>query len=153
MKRPKSYKTSESEPMMVNEPGVDYRALDDQRALIMISDARGGWGFGVFKKLADQMPFEMSDWSRFLDLSARTIQRYRRGEGRFDSLRAERITEILLLYRKGVEVFGAPGRFNTWLETESIALGGMKPKDLLDSSIGIRLLSSELFRIEHGVLA
>jgi len=31
--------------------------------------------------------------------------------------------------------------------------GSLKPKSLLDSSFGIRMISDQLGRIEHGVLA
>ena len=50
-------------------------------------------------------------------------------------------------------VFGGSTGFNTWLDTESLALGRVKTKSLLDSSFGIGLLKDELGRIEHGVLA
>jgi putative toxin-antitoxin system antitoxin component (TIGR02293 family) len=58
-----------------------------------------------------------------------------------------------MLYYYGIEVFGGQERFNTWLTTKNTALGGIKPKDLLDSSFGIQMLKDELTRIEHGVLA
>ncbi|NEN24917.1 DUF2384 domain-containing protein, partial [Cryomorpha ignava] len=40
-----------------------------------------------------------------------------------------------------------------WLDSNIVALGGIKPKTLLDSSFGISILNQELIRIEHGVLA
>lgn len=61
--------------------------------------------------------------------------------------------EIALLYLKGLDVFVDSQKFNTWLESQNIALGGIKPKDLLDNTFGINMIKDELSRIEHGVLA
>ena len=58
-----------------------------------------------------------------------------------------------MLNKYGIEVFDDQDKFNVWLLTKNVALGGIKPKDLLDSSFGIQLLKDELTRIEHGVLA
>ena len=58
-----------------------------------------------------------------------------------------------MLYKKGTEVFGTKEKFNSWIETENLALGKIKPKQLLDNTFGINLLKDELTRIEYGVLA
>jgi len=39
------------------------------------------------------------------------------------------------------------------METVSVPLGGIKPKELLDTTYGINMIADELGRIEHGVLA
>jgi len=58
-----------------------------------------------------------------------------------------------MLYQKGAAVFGDAHVFDRWLATEVISLGGLVPKSLLDNSFGIRLITDQLGRIEHGVLA
>lgn len=60
---------------------------------------------------------------------------------------------LKILFKQGEKVFGQKEKFNTWLNAESVALGNVKPKDLLDSSFGISLLKDELIEIEHRVLA
>ena len=50
-------------------------------------------------------------------------------------------------------MFGNKDYFNTWLNSVNLALGSLKPKQLLDSYFGIELIKDELTRIEHGVLA
>jgi putative toxin-antitoxin system antitoxin component (TIGR02293 family) len=60
---------------------------------------------------------------------------------------------IELLYKKGIEVFGEEENFYAWMDFKSIPLGGVKPKDLLDTSFGINMIRDELGRIEHGILA
>ncbi|WP_217452298.1 antitoxin Xre/MbcA/ParS toxin-binding domain-containing protein [Mucilaginibacter humi] len=39
------------------------------------------------------------------------------------------------------------------MDTVSIPLGNVKPKDLLDTAFGINSIYDELGRIEHGILA
>lgn len=60
--------------------------------------------------------------------------------------------QIALLYNLGIETFGDKDKFDQWLATENLALGERKPKELLDTSVGIGLLKDELARIEYGVL-
>ena len=58
-----------------------------------------------------------------------------------------------MLFNLGAEIFGDKTRFDTWLGSDNIALGGQKPKTFLDNTFGIGLLKDELMRIEQGVLA
>jgi len=58
-----------------------------------------------------------------------------------------------LLYKRGVHVFGKEENFYSWMGAKSIALGGVRPKDLLDNSFGISMVYDELGRIEHGIFA
>lgn len=130
-----------------------HNSIDDMGVLTLISMVRKGIKFNTFDEFAVQSPFSMNEWSVFLHLSERTMQRYKTEQKTFDPLQSEKIVEIYLLYKKGIEVFGDRKKFNTWLETENLALGRITPKTLLDSNFGINLLKDELTRIEHGVLA
>ena len=51
----------------------------------------------------------------------------------------------------GGEVFDNNDNFYTWLTTISIALGSMKPIELLKDSYGKEMVMEELNRIDHGV--
>jgi uncharacterized protein (DUF2384 family) len=55
--------------------------------------------------------------------------------------------------KKGQEVFGKKSLFFSWLNEPNIALGMVLPSKLLESSWGLKLLSNELSRIEHGIFA
>jgi len=114
---------------------------------------REGMPFPYFTKLSSQIHLGFEEWSAYLHLSERTIQRYKKENKSFESLYAERILQIELLYKKGIEVFGLEENFYTWMESTSIALGNVKPKALLDTFFGIGQVHDELNRIEHGVLA
>ncbi|MCE3296583.1 MAG: hypothetical protein K0R65_2297 [Crocinitomicaceae bacterium] len=132
---------------------VPFSSIDDRGVLSLIETIRQGIQFSQFFAFASKSPFSLSEWSGFLHLSERTMQRYKQEKKTFDALQSEKIIEITLLYKKGIEVFGNEDYFNRWLETDNIALGNNQPKKFFDSSFGLNLLKDELIRIEHGVLA
>ncbi|MBE7178996.1 MAG: DUF2384 domain-containing protein [Mucilaginibacter polytrichastri] len=127
-----------------------YKYYDESE---LISVVREGVTMTYFTNVSEATPFTPEDWSAYLHLSERTIQRYKKEKRNFDPIHSEKILEIAMLYARGRDVFGDENRFDTWLETESVALGNSKPKDLLTSSFGIRMVDDELGRIEYGVLA
>lgn len=127
--------------------------LSVSNRVVLMGIVRNGVGYESFERLLSKYPFSIEEWSEFLHLSERTLQRYKKNGTSFDSLQSERILQITLLYQRGVEIFGDKDNFDIWLNTTSIALGKIKPKELLDNSFGISLLEDELTKIEHGVLA
>ncbi|MEB2776958.1 antitoxin Xre/MbcA/ParS toxin-binding domain-containing protein [Algoriphagus sp. D3-2-R+10] len=135
------------------DPEVAYITTDDLFINNIISLVRQGVSFEEFDKFASKSAFSSSEWSEFLHISERTMQRYHKEKKSFDSLQSEKIIEIALLQKRGVEVFGNKSKFQNWLETPCLALGDLEPKSYLDSSFGITLLKDELTRIEYGVLA
>jgi putative toxin-antitoxin system antitoxin component (TIGR02293 family) len=139
--------------MEIFDPIVAYGSIDDINAMSLIKMVRNGIGFAAFDKFSNKSPFSQNEWSTYLHLSERTMQRYRNEKRTFDPLQSEKIIEIALFYNKGVEVFGTPEKFNAWLETDNLAIGGIKPKTLLDNSFGISILRDELTAIEYGILA
>jgi putative toxin-antitoxin system antitoxin component (TIGR02293 family) len=141
------------EAFELNDPLVSYSSIDDKSVYGIINLIRNGIRFPVFENFVEHSPFTMPEWSSFLHLSERTMQRYKKENSSFDSLQSERIVEIRLLYNYGQQVFGNTEYFNKWLETDNLVLGRIKPKMLLDSSFGINLLKDELSRIENGVLS
>ena|ERR1700761_5702124 len=129
-----------------------YKFIDDDDvSLSMI--AREGLSFQYFSTLATHIHLEMHQWADYLHLSERTIQRYKKENKVFDPIYSEKIIIIELLYKKGIDVFGVEDNFYTWMDTKSLALGGVKPKDLLDTAFGISMVYDEIGRIEHGVFA
>lgn len=141
----KNYKTNEEE----NHKGI----LKEPDAVYLINVSRKGIDFASFNKIADKIPFMISEWCSYLHISERTMHRYKKEKKSFDTIQSERILEINYLFQKGAQVFGSYDIFGEWLDATNIALGGVKPKDLLDSTFGIGLIKDELIRIEHGVFA
>jgi putative toxin-antitoxin system antitoxin component (TIGR02293 family) len=142
-KKYKDYEENTQEESIVSEPSAGY----------LITTSRNGIPYNTFTEMTLQSPFNLHDWSMFLHLSEKTIQRYKKEKKSFDPLHSEKIMQITMLYNRGVEVFGSKNNFNVWLDSTSIALGGVKPKELLDNAFGISLLNNELTKIEHGILA
>ena len=138
---------------ILEENKITYGSVDDRDIFRLIDAIRAGIRFPVFASIAKQSSFSMNEWSGFLHLSERTMQRYQKEKKTFDPLSSEKILEILLLTRLGVEVFGNTEKFTSWLETNNLVLGSKKPKEFLDNTFGIGLLKDELNRIAHGVLA
>lgn len=135
------------------DPEVSYHTTDDKFINSVIALVREGVSYGDFSKFAAKSAFSPSEWSQFLHVSERTMQRYQKEQKSFDSLQSEKIIEIALLQKRGVEVFGSKSKFQNWIEMPCLALGDLEPKSFLDSSFGINLLKDELTRIEYGVLA
>lgn len=134
-------------------PSISYNSIDDKDVLRIIDIVRNGIEFNNFVSIVEKSLFPMNEWSGYLHLSERTMLRYKKTKHTFDAVHSERILQITLLNKFGIEVFGNAEKFNKWLETENLALGKIKPKTLLDNAFGINLLKDELTRIEHGVLA
>ncbi|MDB5003789.1 MAG: hypothetical protein JWQ34_2014 [Mucilaginibacter sp.] len=140
----------------VNDTGMSKEKLykhPEEDSFDLTNMVREGVPFPYFNNLSNQIHFGLEEWSSYLHLSERTIQRYKKENKSFDPLYSERILEIELLYKKGIVVFGVADNFYTWMDTISIPLGSVKPKDLLDTGFGIEAIYDELGRIEFGVLA
>jgi len=134
------------------EAYLSFSTIDDKSTRSLIETAREGIPFTQFMNIANASPFTMTEWSNYLHVSERTMQRYKKDKRTFDTLQSEKILHITLLFNTGAEVFGSPEKFNTWLDSDNLVLR-CKPKDLLDSTFGIGMLRDELTRIEHGILA
>ncbi len=125
--------------------------LIDTVELIKLS--RKGIPVSLFEEIVQSNPYSIKQWSKFLHITERTIQRYKKEKRKFESLQSDRIIEIAKLQLKGKEVFGSKSNFGEWMNSKIIALGNIRPVELLDSSFGIEMLMDELGRIEHGILA
>ena len=139
--------------MEVNEPAVSYGNTDDNTVLSIMHMIRGGISYFQFDKVSKKIPFTLSEWSRILHISERTIQRYQSDNKSFEPIQSEKITQLTMLCNYGMQVFGSSDVFFKWLNEPSISLGGAAPKSFLDNSFGIDYIKNELGRIEHGVLA
>lgn len=143
-----TYSTDEELVSLVQEPGGSYS--------LQLNDLIGISRTGILKKtlslLAKKLSFTMSELSRVLHVSERTLQRYH-AEDRLSPDTSERALMLANLYEKGVEVFENAENFTDWLRTPLPAFNDQKPIQLLDTSFGFQLITDELGRIKYGVLA
>jgi putative toxin-antitoxin system antitoxin component (TIGR02293 family) len=129
-----------------------YKFLEDDE-VNLTNIVREGISFLYLARLSNHIHFEVDEWASYLHLSERTIHRYKKENKTFDPIYSEKIVMIELLYKRGIEVFGDEEKFYAWMDYKSIPLGGVKPKELLDTVFGINMIRDELGRIEHGILA
>ncbi len=118
-----------------------------------IARSREGITFPQMDKIVKEAGFSLAYWAKYLHLSERSLQRYFKEKKTFELPQAERIFEIESLFVLGNQVFGDTSKFRQWLQRPSVALGGQEPVSFFDTSEGIRLISAELHRIEHGIFA
>jgi len=125
--------------------------LDNPAGLIAISKA--GLKFDAFLTIAQGAPFSINDWVKFLRLTEQKLTALQASRKSFNQAETERIFQIAQLQKLGEQVLGNIENFALWVMTPSLVLEGKKPKDFLDSAFGIQLLTTELHRIEYGILA
>ncbi len=100
--------------------------------------------------MMDTMDITIEEMSSILHVSARTLRRYDKTTS-LNMEQSERIIELSDLYNYGERVLDNLSNFKTWLDTPVLAFGQKKPKEFLDTSVGIRMIKNILGRIEHGV--
>lgn len=125
--------------------------LEDKK--LMIEVIRLGVPYKLYELIAAITPFEERDWANVLDVSIKSLQRYRiENNHRFKSIHSEKILELAEVTHVGMDVFGDLEKFKLWLNTPSYALGNTKPLELLKDSYGKELVLAELTRINYGIL-
>ncbi len=90
------------------------------------------------------------EMARILNISERTFHRYR-ADTMLDTAATERLLQLVLLYKKGEDVFEDIDKFKRWVRHPHVLFGEKSPLDILDTTTGFRLVEDELGRIEYGV--
>lgn len=130
---------------------ISYATVLNDKLLVAMA-IRKGVTNPLFYEIKTNSPFNETQWSEFLNINLRTLQRYKNDENHiFKPLQSERIFELAEVVSVGNDIFDSPEYFQLWLNSPSVALGNEKPIDLLDSSYGKELVLNELNRIEHGI--
>lgn len=157
------YKLNQEITSFLKEPEVAYYEaksthnisysdfLDDK--MMVIAAIRAGIPYSLFDVIQEQAPFSESDWAGFLDISAKSLQRYKiAASHHFKSSHSEKIIELSEVTQLGLDVFEDIEKLKLWLNTPCFALGNLKPKELLKDSYGKELVITELTRINYGIL-
>src|SRR5690606_41946823 len=133
--------------------GFSFSEFFDNKMLI-IKAIRRGLPYRIFDQIKKFTPFSEIDWAEYLDLSQKTLQRYRdESNFYFKPIHSEKIIELAEVTNFGISVFGSSEKFYSWINSSSFALGGLKPAELLKNSYGKEMVMAELGRIEHGIFA
>jgi putative toxin-antitoxin system antitoxin component (TIGR02293 family) len=129
------------------------RLTSDTDVLSLINTVRKGVNYTLFFTVYEKSSINIHEWSNILHVSERTMQRYKKESINFEPLQSEKILQVAFIIEKGQKVFGDHNKFSQWLGAENLALGGAKPKELLDNTFGITLIEEELVKIEYGIFA
>lgn len=96
--------------------------------------------------------FNLTEFTKLLPVTRRTIEKSKNTDLLSPAV-SDRVLQIVALFDHGETVFGNVSSFKDWISTTSIALGGKRPMDFMDSDTGISLVNDQLGRIAHGVYA
>ncbi len=129
---------------MTAEPLPVYRPA---RQLPNVAD----FPYRKFEKIAARVPFTQKEWASILHLSEKTLQRYAKDNKNFEGIYVDRIQQMQELIAMGLATFTSAEAFYRWLKREKPVLGELLTFDSLKSSVGIRLITDQLGRIQHGV--
>lgn len=142
---------SKPRPHKSSTKGMTFDQLFSDRMLI-IRTIREGIPNALFMSIKALAPFTEQDWSDFLDISLKSLQRYKKDKDHvFKSIHSEKIIELAEVTATGQNVFDTNDQFHTWLNTPSQALGGLMPLELLKDSYGKEMVLNELQRIDQGI--
>ncbi len=144
------------EPSMIYQYGniannLTYNDFLSDKMLIIAAIQRG-IPYSFFDLIQCNAPLSESDWANFLDISTKSLHRYKMTSKRFKPYQSEKIIEMAEVTHVGIDVFGDLDKFKLWLNTQNFALGNVKPMELLKDSYGKELVMSELTRINYGIL-
>ncbi|GBL34478.1 hypothetical protein EMGBS15_00730 [Filimonas sp.] len=132
-----------------------YKALTKTSKVVytdmdMLTLIRKGVSKKMMDDMMDTMDITIEEMSAILHVSTRTLRRYDQTTS-LNMEQSERIIELSDLYGYGEKVLDNLNNFKIWIDTPMLALGQKKPKEFLDTSVGIRMIKNILGRIEHGV--
>lgn len=125
--------------------------LSNKMLIILI--IKEGIPYSLFKLIQHYTPFSENDWANLLDISTKSLQRYKQSSKHFKPSQSEKIIEMAEVTNTGLDVFGDMAKFKLWLDTPNFALGNLKPAALLTDSYGKEMVMGELTRINYGILA
>ena len=113
-----------------------------------------GVPFHLFSEIQKSAPFTELEWAEMLGVSTKTLQRHaQEASFSFKPIHSEKILELAEVSLKAQSVFDSQEQFHKWLYSASLALGSMRPIDLLKNSYGKDLVMDELNRIDQGIFA
>ncbi|ASD20426.1 antitoxin Xre/MbcA/ParS toxin-binding domain-containing protein [Pseudomonas aeruginosa] len=109
-----------------------------------------GISSGAFKRLQKDFPI-LKEKSILLALFAKNESTITTVKNQISAATTTNIIMFLHLYKKCIFTLGGETAAQDWLFRKSYTLEGARPYDLLCSPVGIQIIESVLYRIDHGV--
>lgn len=144
-------RSSINKQFVLSGKSFTYSDLFSNRMLI-INVIKEGVTYSFFNLIQEYSPFSENDWAKFLDVSTKSLQRYKQTSKLFKPTQSEKIIEVAEVINVGLDVFGEMDKFKLWLNTPNFSLGNLQPVELLNDSYGKEMVIGELTRINHGIL-
>jgi putative toxin-antitoxin system antitoxin component (TIGR02293 family) len=119
----------------------------------LVVSARKGVDTKIFYDILVMSGLEKDRLANMFHLSLKTIMRYSQANKNLDITTSEQALKIMALFKKGNDIFGNLAGFRNWLAKPQYGLGRQIPFQLMETSLGIDLISEELSRIEYGATA
>ena len=131
--------------------GKKYIKSDIESSFDFITIANKGVSANVILNFRNYFKIPRRFTAELLNVSEPTIYRWIRGNKKLGRNYSIQLFELVELFLYGSEVFENKENFFKWLELPNTALGGLKPKELLEMPGGISKVKDLLGRIEYGV--
>jgi len=169
--KPKQYHEKEEQPAVVSEPAASYSSVPfnaatrtiglmgmsgkkDFAAVRSDSDLISLIRMGIPRQAMDNLmtvaDLSLNEMAVIVHTSDRTLRRYTANQ-KLSQEQSERMIEMARLYTRGEEVFGSLQEFREWMDTSLHAFGNKRPKEFLDTSLGIAMIMDEIGRVQHGI--
>lgn len=129
-----------------------YNSLYNTNYNLLIN-ARKGLNTKIFYDILVLSGLEKDRLANIFHISLKTIMRYTQSNKVLDNTTSEQALKIMALFKKGLDVFGDLQGFRNWLSKPQYGLGRQVPYQLMETSLGIDLITEELLRIEYGATA
>ncbi len=115
--------------------------------------ARSGVKISFLTDLMQLLGLKKQETASLINISVKTLDRHFTTQKPFIGLQSDRILELAELHQKGEKVFGNSAKFLVWLDSPIAVLNNTAPREWLDTQQGIKAITNELGRIEHGIFA
>ena len=106
----------------------------------------------MFSLIKEITPFTEANWAEFLNISTKTLERYKKDSQSFKPIHSEKLLRWLKLRMSARKFSAIWESLSLWLDTPNFALGKLKPLELLRDSYGKEMVIGELTHINHGIL-
>ena len=136
--------------LMGMEGKKDFAAIRNDNDFISI--IRAGIPKRAMTHLMEVADISLIEMASIIHTSDRTLRRYTENQ-KLSQEQSERMVEMARLYSRGEEVFGSMNDFKIWMDSILLPFGNKKPKEFLDTSLGIAMIMDELGRIQYGIFA
>lgn len=91
---------------------ITYKNFLEDKMLIIVA-IRSGIPYSLFNLIQDTTPFSEKDWANFLDISTKSLKRYRAtSDYRFKSVHSEKIIQMAEVAKEKYATMCLPAPFN-----------------------------------------